>query len=31
MRNPITVKISEDELVVEHIDQYYIETTPETN
>ena len=29
MRNPITVKISQDELVVEHIDQYYIETFPE--
>jgi len=29
MRNPITVKISQDELIVEHIDQYYVETVPE--
>ncbi|MHA1506002.1 MAG: DEAD/DEAH box helicase [Candidatus Asgardarchaeia archaeon] len=29
MKDPITVKISRDELVVEHISQYYVETTPE--
>ncbi|MHA1859508.1 MAG: DEAD/DEAH box helicase, partial [Candidatus Asgardarchaeia archaeon] len=29
MRDPITVRISRDELVVEHIDQYYVETTRE--
>lgn len=27
MKNPITVKISRDELIVEHIDQYYVETS----
>jgi len=29
MKKPITVKISRDELIVEHIDQYYVETIPE--
>lgn len=29
MKNPVTVKISQDELFVEHIDQYYVETIPE--
>ncbi len=29
MKNPITVKISQDELIVKHIDQYYVETVPE--
>jgi len=27
MKNPIAVKISRDELIVEHIDQYYVETS----
>jgi len=29
MKKPITVKISRDELIVKHIDQYYVETIPE--
>ena len=29
MKNPITVKMSRDELIVKHIDQYYVETIPE--
>ena len=29
MKNPITVKISRDELIAKHIGQYYVETIPE--